>query len=71
MVKVNVHRHIKFKHTQERPFSCPSCPKSFVEKIGLNRHMRIHTGERPFQCPVCLQKFSHKVTLRYHFNSKH
>ncbi|MCL4138312.1 UNVERIFIED_CONTAM: hypothetical protein GTU68_008675 [Idotea baltica] len=67
----NLQVHIKYKHTGERPFPCSRCHKRFVEKIALDRHMRVHTGEKPFECPVCSKRFSQKIGLKGHMESRH
>ncbi|MCL4138127.1 UNVERIFIED_CONTAM: hypothetical protein GTU68_047022 [Idotea baltica] len=66
----NVKRHIKFKHTGERPFPCLVCAKRFTLKEHLQIHNRIHTGEKPFQCPHCGLRFNQKSNLNAHFVRK-
>ncbi|XP_069092995.1 zinc finger protein 182-like isoform X2 [Pleurodeles waltl] len=45
---------------RKRPFQCPKCKKSFIQKRHLNRHLNIHTGERPYQCTECGKSFIQK-----------
>ena len=55
-------------HSEERPFACTLCNKSYKTKIMLNIHMRTHTKEKPFMCDVCGQSFALQTTLTYHSN---
>ncbi|MCL4144422.1 UNVERIFIED_CONTAM: hypothetical protein GTU68_040166 [Idotea baltica] len=65
----NVERHVRFKHTLERPFPCHLCHQRFAEKIALERHMRSHTGERPYACPRCAVRFRHNKSLKIHLQT--
>jgi len=48
---VRLEEHLR-SHTNERPFSCPSCPAAYRRETHLNAHMRMHLPEssRPFLC---------------------
>lgn len=45
-------RHVRYKHTHEKPHKCTECDYASVELSKLRRHVRCHTGERPYQVPT-------------------
>lgn len=55
-------------HSDERPFACKTCGKTFKLENALIAHQRVHTGEKKFMCehPGCGKKFGYKVDLKRH-----
>ena len=45
--------HIKFKHSDERPFQCnfPGCKYGAKTSSNLICHMKVHSNDQPFVCP--------------------
>ncbi|XP_078538270.1 uncharacterized protein LOC144823540 isoform X2 [Lissotriton helveticus] len=52
--------------TQQKPFSCSDCKKSFSRKSVLELHQTIHSGEKPFPCNDCEKSFTRKISLKRH-----
>ncbi|XP_072319080.1 uncharacterized protein [Eucyclogobius newberryi] len=52
--------------TQDRPFSCSVCTKTFPQKRNLKSHMRVHTGERPYHCVPCGLSFKFQQNFSQH-----
>lgn len=51
-------RHVRYRHTHEKPHKCHECDYASVELSKLKRHIRCHTGERPYQVYFILFSFS-------------
>ena len=64
--KGQLNRHIRQRHSHEKPFSCTRCPKAFKNQYELNKHNASHGDERPFPCPVCGKAFKLSSTLATH-----
>ena len=50
----------------ERPHKCSECPKTFVTKDTLVKHMQAHSDERQYQCGECGKMFKRISHVREH-----
>ncbi|KAI2806206.1 hypothetical protein BLOT_005217 [Blomia tropicalis] len=57
----------KVKHSNDRPFKCQHCEKSFKQIYALKMHEMIHSGQQ-FQCPFtgCSAIYSWIYSLKKH-----
>ncbi|KAF6202988.1 hypothetical protein GE061_003400 [Apolygus lucorum] len=81
-LKDNLKYHILAKHMKrilhwmnqgaDGKFECPQCPRKYIRKISLNRHLRYECGKQPqFACPHCPYRAKLKSNLKYHVLGVH
>ncbi|XP_055294929.1 zinc finger protein 81 isoform X1 [Sitodiplosis mosellana] len=58
--------HLKI-HRNKKEYVCPSCPKSFNQRVAFNMHVRI--GVKPHKCVECGKSFSRKMLLKQHLRT--
>ena len=57
--------------TDDRPFKCDFCPKSFARKQQCRNHIVVHTGDRAYLCFECGSSFGSPSTLTDHRKRRH
>uniref|UniRef100_A0A8C5QJ74 C2H2-type domain-containing protein n=1 Tax=Leptobrachium leishanense TaxID=445787 RepID=A0A8C5QJ74_9ANUR len=57
------HPHVD---TEEQPFSCPECEKTFTDSIALKKHQRTHKQKKRYNCSVCGKCFKHASSFAAH-----
>lgn len=51
------------------PYSCNLCPKNFVTRPSLVKHLRVHRQEKPHGCTVCNKRFATTYHLKLHMHT--
>ncbi|CAO2627730.1 Zinc finger protein 420, partial [Lemmus lemmus] len=54
-------------HTEEKPYKCKVCERTFCTGSYLQIHHRIHTGEKPYRCKECGKSFTRASSLQVHY----
>ena len=71
--KQNLEKHMLI-HTQEKPYKCDSCERSFRQQGILYRHtLQIHRRDKleRLDCEVCGLTYFGKIALSYHMRYAH
>ena len=63
----NKRRNFMYVYSEQRPFKCDSCDKSFCKKTDLARHIKLHSADKPHVCDTCDKAFRHKYDLNRHY----
>lgn len=63
-------RHMK-SHSEDRPYKCDTCQRSFKTMASLQNHKNTHTGMRPHKCKQCIGAFTTSGELVRHVRYKH
>ena len=64
--KSALEKHVRFRHTKERPFTCEVCGFSTHTKSAMTRHNMSHTGAKPHVCEDCGNAYADRKRLRDH-----
>lgn len=70
-LKGNLLTHILSKHTEDKPFKCDLCEKTFRAHHYLETHLRIHRREPTDQCHFCGKSFYGTNNYREHLKQTH
>jgi len=64
---------VGLEHYNEEPdnvsYACPYCPRLFVRKSALNKHLCSHLKQKKFRCLHCPKSFKKKSNLARHLRS--
>eukprot|EP01083_Nonionella_stella_P025669 70730_1 len=63
--QAEIKRHQR-SQSDERPFQCNLCGRSFTSQAGARQHQRSHSDERPYQCDLCTKRFKSRNNLADH-----
>lgn len=61
-----LNKHVRFKHTNERPFLCGVCGFSTHTHSAMSRHKRGHSQAKPYVCDTCGAAYADRKRLRDH-----
>ncbi|EJD52577.1 hypothetical protein AURDEDRAFT_55751 [Auricularia subglabra TFB-10046 SS5] len=54
--------------TDDKPFPCEYCSRTFARQHDLRRHVETHSGDKPYACayPGCQHTYTRKDALKRH-----
>ncbi|XP_317816.4 zinc finger protein 317 [Anopheles gambiae] len=67
----SLQNHRRVQHTDEKPFVCPTCGKSFKVKSNLREHLAQHRQGQKYSCEFCSRKFTSKSNYYCHRKRMH
>uniref|UniRef100_A0A182K519 Transcription factor grauzone n=1 Tax=Anopheles christyi TaxID=43041 RepID=A0A182K519_9DIPT len=67
----SLQNHRRVQHTNEKPFVCPTCGKSFKVKSNLREHLAQHQQEQKYSCEFCSRRFTSKSNYYCHRKRMH
>lgn len=65
--------HIKFRHSNEKPYSCDYCEYRCKRLADLHKHLETHSSEPAYRCyiPDCSFTSRSLITMKLHQKKKH
>lgn len=63
--------HMRVQHSDEKPFKCDLCEKTFKLKNTLLNHIVQHTGVKKFSCQFCSRTFASSGNYYSHRKRMH
>ncbi|XP_064644428.1 uncharacterized protein LOC135498163 isoform X2 [Lineus longissimus] len=65
--------HIKYRHSDEKPYECERCQHKTKSAGDLRRHMEVHNEKKMFKCEFPGCDYSHKTFhgVSYHYRLLH
>lgn len=63
----NLEIHIQRRHSNETPYSCPTCSRPFRTMADLRSHSHIHREAKNFVCCLCGKTYHTNAHLNRHY----